>query len=262
MTTPTIAACGHPISGLGKVTAVIPARNEAQSISPVIERCAPHVDEILVIDGHSTDGTRKIAINLGARVITDNGIGKGDAIRVGIAEATSDVIVFIDADGSHDPDDIPSMVQPILEDQADLVVGSRMLGGSDELHGDFKKFLRMVGSDIITLGINYRFRVGLTDTQNGFRAIRTSVARRLNLVEDITTIEQEMSIKLLHAGYRVFEIPSHEYKRSHGQSCIRLRRVWLRYVYTWLKYLLLGGRRCVHRTVPTGTPKAKAETTI
>ena len=103
------------------------------------------------------------------------------------------------------------------------------------------KFIRMVGSDIITLGINYRFGVRLTDTQNGFRAIRTTAARRLNLVEDTSTIEQEMGIKTLHAGYRVSEIPSHEYERSYGDSCIKLRKVWFRYVYTWLKYLLFGG---------------------
>ena len=99
----------------------------------------------------------------------------------------------------------------------------------------------MLGSDIITLSINKRFGVKLTDTQNGFRAIRATTARSLNLQEDITTIEQEMGIKTLHAGYRVSEIPSHEYERSYGDSCIKLRKVWFRYVYTWLKYLLFGG---------------------
>ena len=133
------------------------------------------------------------------------------------------------------------MVQPILDNLVDLVVGSRMRGGSDELHGDFNKFMRMLGSDIITLSINKRFGVKLTDTQNGFRAIRATTARSLNLQEDITTIEQEMGIKTLHAGYRVSEIPSHEYERSYGDSCIKLRKVWFRYVYTWLKYLLFGG---------------------
>jgi dolichol-phosphate mannosyltransferase len=243
------------------VTVVIPARNEESTIGLVIEKCALYADEILVIDGHSTDGTHEIAVDLGARVVIDNGIGKGDAVRVGIAEAMGDVIVFIDADGSHSPDDIPRMVQPILDDLADLVVGSRMRGGSDELHGDFMKFIRMVGSDIITLGINYRFGVRLTDTQNGFRAIRTTAARRLNLVEDISTIEQEMGIKALHAGYRVSEIPSHEYERSHGDSCIKLHQVWFRFVYTWLKYLLFGGWSCVKKTVPATIRETQEEAT-
>ena len=67
------------------------------------------------------------------------------------------------------------------------------------------------------------------------------------LQEDITTIEQEMSIKMLHAGFRVSEIPSHEYERKHGVSSIKLRRVWFRYVYSWLKYLLFGGWSCQNK---------------
>jgi dolichol-phosphate mannosyltransferase len=115
-----------------------------------------------------------------------------------------------------------------------------MRGGSDELHGDLGKFIRMVGSDIITLGINYRFGVRLTDSQNGFRAIRKSVAESLGLREDITTVEQEMIIKTLRKGYRIFEVPSHEYARKFGDSNINVRKVWFRYVYSWIKYLFFG----------------------
>lgn len=243
--TPTLTldhppADGNNPAGL-KVTVVIPTRNEAPSIAGIIQGCQIYADELLLVDGHSTDGTVEIAESFGVRVVQDNGLGKGDALRVAIQEAQGDIIVFIDADGSHSPDDIPELVQPILDDRADLVVGSRMRGGSDELHGDLSKFIRLVGSDIITLGINYRFNVRLTDTQNGFRAIRTEAARNLHLQENITTIEQEMGIQTLHAGYRVSEVPTHEYARSHGDSCINVNRVWFRYVYSWLKYLTLGG---------------------
>lgn len=223
------------------VTVVIPTRNEAPSITNIIQGCQMYADELLLVDGNSTDGTIEIAESLGVRVVQDNGLGKGDALRVAIQEAKCDIIVFIDADGSHDPDDIPRLVEPISKNQADLVVGSRMRGGSDELHGDLSKFIRLVGSDIITLGINYRFNVRLTDTQNGFRAIRTQAARTLHLQENITTIEQEMGIQTLHAGYRVSEVPAHEYARTHGDSCINVNKVWFRYVYSWLKYLVLGG---------------------
>ena len=113
MSIPTLERNGTTTATGNRVTVVIPARNEAPSIRAIIEGCKLYADEILVVDGHSTDGTPEIAADLGARVVTDNGIGKGDAIRVGIAEATGDVIVFIDADGSHSPDDIPGMVQPI-----------------------------------------------------------------------------------------------------------------------------------------------------
>ena len=112
-----------------------------------------------------------------------------------------------------------------------------MRGGSDELHCDVGKFIRMIGSDIITLGINYRFGVALTDSQNGFRALRSELARRLDLKENIHTIEQEMIIKTLKLGCRMSEVPAHEYARKNGDSTINVRKVAHRYVYSWLKYM-------------------------
>lgn len=220
-----------------KLTIIIPAKNEENIIKDIIAKCRRYSDDIIVIDGHSIDKTREMAESMNARVYSDNGRGKGDAIRTGMSKAQKEILVFLDADGSHDPDDIPQMVGPIIEGKADHVSGSRMRGGSDELHGDLFKFIRMTGSDIITLGINYRFRVRLTDSQNGFRAIKRDIALSLDLKENITTIEQEMIIKTLKKGYRLFEIPSHEYERKYGGSHIKVSRVWFRYVYSWFKYL-------------------------
>jgi len=220
------------------ITIVIPTKNEEQNLTDIIAGCKPYADELIVIDGHSKDNTQTIAEGLGARVVLDHGKGKGDGIRTAIGEVTGDVIVFIDADGSHLPSDIPRLLEPILAGRADHVTGSRMLGGSDELHGDISKFIRMVGSDIITLGINYRFNVRLTDSQNGFRAIRTEVAKQLGLKENITTIEQEMIIKTLKQGFRMAEVPTHEYARKFGVSRINVGKVGWRYVYSWLKYLI------------------------
>lgn len=221
-----------------KISAIICAKNEERSISEMIEGTKRYVDEILVVDGHSSDGTVELAQRLGARVVLDNRKGKGDAVRVGIKNAKGDILVFIDADGSHDPADIPRLVQLIQEDKADLVIGSRMKGGSDELHGDVSKFIRMWGSDIITIGINLRFKQNITDSQNGFRAIRANCARALNLQENITTIEQEMLIKSLHHNFKVAEVPAHEYARKFGTSTINVKKVAFRYVYSWLKYLI------------------------
>ncbi|MGB2705876.1 MAG: glycosyltransferase family 2 protein [Candidatus Omnitrophota bacterium] len=223
-----------------KISVIIPAKNEEKVIGELISKCRKYSDDIIVVDGHSNDNTRKIASDMGVRVYLDNKKGKGDGIRVGISKARNEILVFIDADGSHDPDDIPKLVRPILENKADHVTGSRMRGGSDELHGDINKFTRMVGSDIVTLGINYKFGVDLTDSQNGFRAIKKDVALALDLKENITTIEQEMIIKTLRKGYRMAEVPTHEYARRHGTSSIVARKVWFRYVYSWLKYLFFG----------------------
>lgn len=219
------------------ISAVIPAKNEERTIGEVIEKALPHCDELIVVDGHSQDRTPQIARSYGVRVIQDRGRGKGDAIRIGAAAARHGIVVFLDADGSHDPADIPKLVEPILRGEADLVVGSRGRGGSDELHGDLEKLLRLVGSDLILIGINLRWGQKLTDSQNGFRAIRTEVVRALGLKENITTIEQEMTMKCLKKGYRVAEVPTHEYARRYGQSVIKLRKVWLRYIYSFVRNL-------------------------
>lgn len=219
------------------ISIVIPARNEEKTIGEVITGCKPYGDEILVVTNNSQDRTKEIARNLGAKVIFEEKVGKGYAVRAGIDNARGDIIVFMDADGSHDPNDIPKLIKPIVEGKVDLVIGSRMRGGSDELHGDIAKFIRMIASDIITLSVNYRFGVRLTDIQNGFRAIKTKVVKALNLKENIHTIEQEMTIKALRKGYRVAEVPSHEYARKFGSSTIKLNKMWFRYFYSWLRYL-------------------------
>src|SRR6266480_919946 len=131
----------------GWVSLVIPARNEEQCIAEVIEKSLPFCDEIVVVDGHSKDRTVQVAESFGVRVVKDNKRGKGEAIRVGALAASHEIVVFMDADGSHDPADIPRLTEPILAGRADLVVGSRATGGSDELHGDIDKLFRMVGCD-------------------------------------------------------------------------------------------------------------------
>ena len=226
----------HP-AGVG-VTICIPARNEEPSIAEIVEGASSFGEEVLVIDGHSSDRTAEIAAACGARVVKDNKKGKGDAIRVGAAEAKHSVVVFMDADGSHDPADIPALVKDIKEGKADLTIGSRGKGGSDELHGDIEKLMRMVGSDIILIGINWRWKQHLTDSQNGFRAIKKDVILSLDLKENITTIEQEMTMKCLKQGYVITEVPTHEYSRKYGESVIKLRKVWFRYVYSFIKFLI------------------------
>lgn len=229
--------CREPVSD-SRVTVVIPAKDEEGLIGEIVDAVKPYADEVLVVDGRSRDRTRDIAIAHGARVIQDNGRGKGEALRLSIDAATTGILVFIDADGSHDPRDIPAMVAPIKAGQADMVVGSRGKGGSDELHGTLEQFIRYVGSQLIMLAINYRWGVRLTDSQNGFRAIRRDVAARLRLTSNLTTIEQEMLMKALKQGYRVDEIPSHEYERRWGTSKVVVWKLWFAYVWSFLRNLI------------------------
>lgn len=219
------------------VSIVIAAKQEAPSIGGVLERARRYADTTVVVVGASTDGTADVAADCGARVIADGGRGKGEALRRAIPLITTPVTVFLDADGSHDPEDIPLLVAPILVGEADHVAASRLRGGSSELHGGFDEFLRLAGSSFITACINWRFGCQLSDSQNGFRAIRTSVLRQLDLRENTTTIEQEMTIKTLRGGWRLAEVPSHEHRRLHGASHIRVLRTAPRYGYSLVKYL-------------------------
>jgi glycosyltransferase involved in cell wall biosynthesis len=195
----------------------------------------PHGAEILVVDGHSSDRTREIAASKGTTVILDGGRGKGEAMRRSLAIAQHEILVFIDADGSHDPNDIPRLVEPIRRDEAELVIASRTRGGSDELHGTAEQLLRYIGSQLIMLAINYRWQVRLTDSQNGFRAIRRDVALALDLKSDLTTIEQEMLMRALKLGCRVVEVPSHEFERRWGVSKVSVWRLWWAYLWSLMR---------------------------
>jgi glycosyltransferase involved in cell wall biosynthesis len=221
-----------------KISVVIPTRDEEGLIGEIVDAVRPYADEILVIDGHSRDRTREIATAHGARVALDRGKGKGDALRLALDEAAGEIVVFIDADGSHEITDIPAMVAPIIAGQADMVVGSRGKGGSDELHGTIGQLIRYVGSQLIMLAINYRWNVRLTDSQNGFRAIRRDAGQQLGLTSNLTTIEQEMLKKALKKGYRVSEIPSHEYERRWGTSKVVVWKLWFAYVWSFLRNII------------------------
>jgi dolichol-phosphate mannosyltransferase len=216
------------------VTAVIPARNEASTVGVVVRECLNYAAKVIVVEGGSTDRTAEIAAAAGARVVRDPGRGKGVALRLAAHYVDTPICVFVDADGSHDPIDIPELVAPIKAGLADHVSGSRLLGGSDELHGGGDEFLRLTGSAFITYMINKRFGARLSDSQNGFRAIRTEVFRRLKLRSRHTTIEMEMIIATLAAGLRLAEVPTHERPRAAGYSKISLSRpaTWLAYGWT------------------------------
>ncbi len=216
------------------VKAIVCTLNEAPSVGPIVEGCLPHVDEVVLMDGGSTDGTCEVATDMGARCVVLEMRGKGRAICHAINTEEADILVFIDADGSHDPDDIPRLLAPILSDASDLVIGDRLAGGSDELHGSADHILRFIGSWLIRALINVRFGVHLGDVQNGYRAIRADVARTLDLREPIFTIEQEMAMKALLRSYRVTNVPSHEYRRTHGVSRLSAPRHGWRYVWNVL----------------------------
>ena len=216
------------------VSVIIPTKNEAETIRMVLDSLKSNneiIGEILVVDGNSEDSTRQIASDFGARVVLDNGIGKGDAIRVGIKESKGDILVFMDADGSHDSNDIHKLVIPIINDELDMVIASRWKGGSDEFVGTFSQFFRSIGGTFITTVMNYRWKVMLSDSLNGFRVIKKNVAEDLNLTAQYFDIEQQMVAQCLKRGYRIGDVSSHESMRAGGNS--KLPTFRRSYIFLW-----------------------------
>lgn len=217
--------------GDARIAVVIPARNEEATIADAVRQAKKFAHDVLVMDGHSTDRTAILAREAGARVILDPGRGKGSALRASLEVIPAEVIVFMDADGSHDPADIAKLALPVVRGDVDLCVGSRFAGGSDELSVNIGQLVRTIGNISMNIAINLRWGVELTDTLNGFRAVRRTAALAVGLREDRHTIEQEMVMKMLRNGYRVANASTHEYSRQFGQSHINIWREWPRFVW-------------------------------
>lgn len=202
-----------------KITAVILAKDEEASIEEVVRGALEKADRVIVVDGHSRDNTRNLAKKAGAEVISDGGKGKGDGYRKGIsAVAPDDVIVFLDADGSHDPSDIPLLAKPIIKGEAEMVIASRWKGGSDDIDASFSSFVRNIGGNVVSVLIAWRYRVQITDALNGYRAIMARLAKELDIKSNDFDVEQEMVVKAIKKGWRIVEVPSHEHARKGGKS--------------------------------------------
>lgn len=219
------------------ISLIIPCRNEARNLEILLPQLKDIAEELIIVDGHSTDNTRSLVAQYPVRYVLDNRKGKGDGIRVGIGCATKEVCVFMDADLSHSPEDIPKMVEPILKDKADMVVGSRMRGGGDEFIATTVMLIRLFGNMGLTWLINIRCKSELSDSQNGFRAARTSLLKSLDLISNKHTIELEMIMRALRSGARVVEVATHEYARRFGDTSLLL-------IEQGLLFLLVYVREC------------------
>jgi len=222
-----------------KISVIILTKNEEKTIFEIVQNVQYFCGEVVVVDGHSKDNTVAEAEKAGARVVYDSGKGKGDGIRKGIQEAEGEILVFMDADGSHNITDIPHLVKPIMDNMSDMVIGSRILGGSDEISGTLDNIIRAIGSMIVAFIIAKRWKIVLTDGYNGFRAVRRIVAVDLNLKRNDFVIEQEMVINCAKKKHRVSEVASHEFKRQAGQSKLPTIQGW-KFIIHLFKELFLS----------------------
>jgi glycosyltransferase involved in cell wall biosynthesis len=217
------ANAGGPFSGgmlQGfRVSIVVPALNEAENLPHVLPRIPEWVDEVLLVDGHSTDGTAEVARALcpRVRIVAQMGRGKGAALRAGFAAATGDIIVMLDADGSTDPAEIPAFIGPLLAG-ADFAKGSRFIqgGGTADM-----SVMRRLGNWTFVSFVQVFHGGRFSDLCYGYNAFWARVLPDLALDGDGFEIETIMNVRALRAGLKVVEVPSFEARRIHGVSNLR-----------------------------------------
>ncbi|MEZ4863313.1 MAG: glycosyltransferase family 2 protein [Caldilineaceae bacterium] len=201
------------------ITVVIPTLNEAENLPHVLPQIPAWVDEVLLVDGHSTDSTVAVARELrpDIRIIYQQGRGKGAALRTGFAAAAGDIIVMLDADGSTDPGEIPAFIGALLSG-ADFAKGSRFLqgGGTADM-----PLYRKLGNFSFVLSVRMLFGGNYSDLCYGYNAFWRHVVPRLKLDGDGFEIETMMNIRALRAQLKIAEVPSFEAPRVYGIGRLR-----------------------------------------
>ena len=209
------------------VTLVILTLNEIDGVTQVVPKLPLHaVDEMLVVDGGSTDGTLEFFEARGIRVVRQERRGRGEAFRLAAQHARNDQLVFFSPDGNEDPDDIPRLVEGLAAGY-DMVIASRfMTGGRSEDDDKFLFASRRWGNLLFTWLANVLCGRGgwITDTINGYRAVTRAAFRRLAPDAHGYAIEFQMSIRALQLGLRVLEIPTQESPRI-GRGVSKLNAI-------------------------------------
>ncbi|MFE6936640.1 glycosyltransferase family 2 protein [Streptomyces sp. NPDC057699] len=225
------------------VSVVIPAMNEAKNLPHVFSTLPDWIHEVVLVDGNSTDDTVRVARELRPDVVVveQAGKGKGDALISGFAACTGEIIVMVDADGSADGEEIVSYVSALVGG-ADFAKGSRFAngGGTDDMTP-----VRRLGNRALCTVVNRKFGARYTDLCYGYNAFWKHCLDRITLDCTGFEIETLMNIRVVKAGLRVQEVPSHEYNRIHGVSNLSAVRDGLRVLRVILKEkgVRRGGRR-------------------
>ncbi len=228
------------------IEVIIPAMNEVGIVGSVIRQAKSYCNKVAVVCDSLDDPCFREAQQAGARMLVNTwGKGKGCAIRYALQATDADVIVFMDADGSHEAADIPKLAEPILKGQADMVIGSRFMagGGSEELGGSLSEWGRYCANHMSSWVTSMLLRIPLRDINHGFRAIRREVAQELVLRAKRFDIEAEMVIACARKDYRILEVSTIEKRRQHGHSRLNTTiQVW-DVLVLWAKALFGTNRK-------------------
>ena len=222
-----------------KLSVVIPVYNEVDNIREILKRvrASGAASEIIVVDDGSQDGSREILAEVNGKdgitvLLHPKNQGKGAAVRTGFAAATGEVILIQDADLEYHPRDFPALLQPIEDGIADVVYGSRFMGGPRRA----VMFWHMIANQLLTLMTNVLYNTILTDMETGYKVFRREVVQGMKLRARGFEFEPEFTAKILKRRYRIFEVPISFNPRDYSQGKkIKLSDAFVA-VWSLLKY--------------------------
>ncbi len=203
-----------------KISIVIPVYNEEKTVQETIAKVSqiPFEKEILVIDDGSTDKTPEVLRSLQGNSLIllrhEQNKGKGAALRTGFSRASGEIIIIQDADLEYNPEDYPALLQPILEGKADVVYGSRFLGGPHRV----LFFWHYAGNRFLTLLSNILSNLNLSDMETGYKVFKKEVLNQIKLKSNRFGFEPEFTIKIAKKKMRVYEVPISYYGRDYSEG--------------------------------------------
>src|SRR5579859_6617779 len=231
-----------------KLSVVMPVYNEQATLRPVVERVlSVGLDlELLCVDDGSDDGSREILADLEKRsaqirvLLQPRNLGKGAALRRGILEATGDFVIIQDADLEYDPDEYPSLLGPLIDDKADVVYGSRFLGGGPHR---VLYFWHSVGNWLLTLLSNCLTNINLSDMETCYKVFRREIIQSIPIEEDRFGFEPEITVKVAKRRLRIYEVGISYQGRTYEEGKKIGWKDGVRALWCLLKYSINGDRK-------------------